>query len=56
MGWMGGIIILVLCEFYYIRENENQVEHPSNNKSIVINVKLTNRRQRKVTQKTDGIR
>ena len=31
----GGIIILARCEFHFIREHENLVEHPSKNKSIV---------------------
>ena len=37
-GWMGGIVILARCEFYFTREHGNLVKHPSNDKSIVITI------------------
>ena len=32
---MGIIVILVSCEYYFIRVYENLVQHPSNNISII---------------------
>ena len=37
MDWIGGIFILARCEFLFIREHENLVYDPSNNKSIATN-------------------
>ena len=33
--WIGGIVILASCEYDFIRVNENHVQYPSNNISIV---------------------
>ena len=33
-GLDGGIVILASCEFHFISEHENLLQHPSNNISI----------------------
>ena len=33
-GW-GGIVILAICEYHFIRIHENLVQHPSNNIGII---------------------
>ena len=33
--WIGGIVILASCEYDFIRVDENHVQYPSNNISIV---------------------
>ncbi len=35
---VGGIVILVSSEHHFIRVNENMVQHPTNNKSILLGV------------------
>ena len=35
-GFMGSIVILACCEHHFIRVHKILVQHPSNNKSIVI--------------------
>ena len=34
-GWIWGIIILASCEYYFFRVNENLLQRPSNNISII---------------------
>ena len=34
VGLMVGIVILASCEYHFLREQENVVQHPSNNISI----------------------
>ena len=34
-GSQGGIVILARCEFYFIKEHKNMMQHPSNNTFIV---------------------
>ena len=38
MGWMGDLVILASCEYYFYRVHENLVQHPSNNISILSNI------------------